>query len=254
MIPWFQFTEFYIGPIPIQVWGTLVAIGIGTSLFFLYKRAPALGLNRDVLLDQAFWMILAGLLGARLFYVLFFNPLFFLAHPIEIFKVWHGGLLSYGGFVGAIVGFFWYAKRKKLDKKWWLKHGDAVAQVSVVGWIIARIGCFLIHDHLGKPCDCFLAIDTPDGPRLEMALFEILTLLPILVLFYIWRNKKKPDGWFLGVLAAYYGTARFLLDFGRTTEFVGGDVRYLGLTPAQYFSMVAFVVGVYLIRRGRIEV
>lgn len=253
MIPWFQFTTVYIGPIPIQVWGFFVALGIGTSLWLLYKRAKKSGLDAEYMLDMGLWAVIVGLLGARLFHVFIYEPALYLADPIRIFQVWHGGLSSYGGFVGGLVGFLWFAKRKKLAKKMWLKYGDAIARVAVLGWIIARVGCFMIHDHMGKPCDCFLSIQTPDGPRLEMAFLEIIVLLPLLFLFYKLRNTKKPDGWFLGVMSMYYGAARFILDFGRATDIVGADVRYAGLTPAQYFSIILFVVGAYMLNKIRLQ-
>lgn len=245
MIPWFKFTDFSIGPLTIQVWGFFVACGIGLSLYLLYKRAKKLSLNAEFMLDQAFYTIIFGLLGARLFHVFIYEPAFYFESPIRILQIWHGGMSSYGGFFGALIGFLLYAKKKKLAKKFWLKHGDAVAHVSVIGWIIARVGCFMIHDHMGKPCDCFLAIQTPDGPRLEMAFLEILALLPLLVWFFISRNKKKPEGWYLSVLAMYYGVTRFTLDFFRATDIPEADVRYFGLTPAQYFSIVLVVLGVY---------
>jgi len=245
MIPWFQFTTVYIGPVPIQVWGFFVALGIGMSLYIYYKRGKKLGYNAELMLDQAFWTIIIGLLGARLFHVFLYEPAYYLAEPIRILQVWHGGMSSYGGFFGALVGFLIFSKRKKISKAMQVKHGDVIAHVGVLGWVIARVGCFMIHDHIGMQCDCFLSIQTADGPRLEMALLEILALLPLLILLYLSRNKKKPDGWYLAVVSMYYGVTRFTLDFFRARDIVQADVRYAGLTPAQYFSIVLVLVGIY---------
>lgn len=249
MIPWFQFQTWYLGPVPIRVWGFFVALGIGTSLYVIYKRSGKMSAPSQALVDHAFYTVLFGLLGARIFHIIFYEPNFYFNYPIEILKIWHGGLSSYGGFLGAIIGFLWYAKRKKIPRSYWLKYGDILAYASVVGWMIARVGCFMIHDHLGKPCDCFLAIQTPTGPRLEMAFLEILSLIPLALYIYLGRNKQRPHGWYIAIISMYYGTARFILDFWRATDIPGADVRYFGLTPAQYFSVFMLVTGVWLYTR-----
>ncbi len=246
MIPWFQYNVVYLGPLPLQVWGFFVACGIALSLILLYRFGKKKGFDPSQLLDHAVWIIIVGLIFSRIFHIVFYEPAFYISNPLEIIKIWHGGLSSYGGFVGAIIGFFLFAKKRKIDRKKFLKISDLVGWTAIFGWIIARVGCFMIHDHMGKPCDCFLAINTPDGPRLEMAFLEILALLPLAILFIFLRNKKMPEGWFISVLAIYYGITRFVLDFFRATDIAQADARYFGLTPAQYFSMVAFGFGVYM--------
>jgi len=251
VIPWFQFTSVQVGPLTIQVWGFFVALGIAISLPVLSKVARKQGVNPEHMLDHALWIVIIGLIGARLFHILFYRPEFFLSNPVEIIKVWHGGMSSYGGFFGAFVGFWLFAKKKKLSKKQWLKRGDLVAYSSVIGWLIARVGCFMIHDHIGKICPhCLFTIKTADGDRLEMALVEIVALLPLALFLYIQGFKKRvSDGWYLAVVLMYYGVVRFVLDFFRAQDIAQADTRYLGLTPAQYFSMVAVVLGLFLFKK-----
>jgi phosphatidylglycerol:prolipoprotein diacylglycerol transferase len=128
---------------------------------------------------------------------------------------------------------------------------DEFSIVALYGWIFARVGCFCIHDHLGMPCsgNCMLAMDGPDVPRYDMALLEILALMPLAVLFYSMRHTTKAVGWYTAVLFIYYGIVRFFLDFLRATDIVSADVRYLGLTPGQYASVGMMVLGVWLIRK-----
>lgn len=214
-----------------------------------------MNLPAEALLDHAFFVVLIGLLGARIFHIVFYEPAYYFNNPMEIIKIWHGGLSSYGGFAGAIAGFLWFAKRKKIPTSYWLKYADLLAYVSVPGWMIARVGCFMIHDHLGAPCDSFLSIQTPSGPRLEMALLEILALIPLALYIYLGRSKKRPQGWYLMAVSVYYGAVRFVLDFWRASDIPGADVRYLGLTPAQYGSIAMFVCGLWLwnkIKHGRL--
>jgi len=249
MIPWFQWNTTQLGPVPIQVWGLMVALGMLLSIVIIWKRAGAYGFRREKMIDMATWMIVLGVIGARIFHIVFYEPVFYLQNPVDIFKIWHGGLSSYGGFVGALFGLWFIARKQKISKKKLWKVGDLLGFSALYGWIVGRIGCFFIHDHMGMPCDCFLAMNTPDGPRLEMALLEIITLLPLAIFFWFAKKKDKPDGWFVGVLFAYYGAVRFVLDFFRATDIAHADARYFGLTPAQHFSILMLAGGIFILSK-----
>jgi phosphatidylglycerol:prolipoprotein diacylglycerol transferase len=251
MIPWFQYTVWQLGPIPIQVWGFFVALGMVLSIIILWKRAPRVMLDRELLIDQSVWMIFFGVVVARLFHIIFYEPAFFLANPLEIFKIWHGGMSSFGGLLGAVAAFFYFAKRKNITKSELWKRAELLSYSALFGWIVGRLGCVMIHDHMGRPCDCFLAIDSPDGPRLEMAIFEIIGLLPLAILFYLKRNKRVSERWFTATLFIYYGVLRFILDFFRATDIAAADARYLGLTPAQYFGILLVGTGIFFLYKKK---
>ena len=248
MFPWFQWTTIQFGPISIQVWGLLVALGIIISLIILRQFSPHFGFRSEEVFDLAFWMILFGFFIARIFHVFLYEPGWYLANPIEIIKVWHGGFSSFGGFLGAILAFFFYSRRTKWKKER-RKMADLFAFAGLFGWIIGRVGCVMIHDHLGRSSDYFFALNSPLGPRLDMALLEIIGLLPLAILFFAMRKKDKVAGWFLSVLFLYYGILRFILDFFRATDIASADVRYFGLTPAQYFAIVMTAVGAWFFLR-----
>lgn len=248
--PYFEWKTILLGPLTIQVWGLFVAFGIGVSFYIIYKRAKKYGFDSDLLLDIALWVVIFGFLGARAGTVLLYDLEFYLSNPWQIIAVWNGGFSSFGGFIGAICGFLFIAKRKKLSKAKILQIADQLAFASLPGWMIARVGCVMIHDHWGIPCNCPFAIKTTEGPRLDMALLEILALIPLIIFFFLWRNMKKPIGFFLGVLLVYYSVIRFFLDFLRATDIVGADTRYLGLTPAQYFAIVFAAWGVYVLQKA----
>ncbi len=244
MLPWFQFTVINLGFIPIRVWGLFVALGILVSLFLIKNRAKKLKMDLQSVLDHAFFCVLFGFIMARLFHIFFYEPMFYFRNPVEVFAIWHGGFSSFGGFVGGVIGFFWYAKRKHIGRVFFWKLGDIFAFSGVFGWIVGRVGCVMIHDHMGRPCNCLFSIQSPDGPRLEMAILEILFLLPLAVYFFLTRNQKRADGWYVSVVAVYYGLLRLILDFFRATDIPGADIRYFGLTPAQYVAIVMIIAGV----------
>jgi phosphatidylglycerol:prolipoprotein diacylglycerol transferase len=251
MIPWFQYTTVYLGPIPIQVWGFFVALGMGLGLWLLKKQAEEKKISSEELFDIAFWVLIFGVIGSRLGHILFYDIDYFLANPVDIIKIWQGGMSSFGGMFGAAAGFLFMIKKKKKSRETLLAYADLFGWASLYGWIVGRIGCLMIHDHLGKPCDCFLSIQTPDGPRLEMSLLEILGLLPLASYFFLTRKRTRKAGETLAIIAMYYGILRFILDFFRATDLPHSDVRYFGLTPAQYFAMVFVVFGVWLLSKQK---
>ena len=166
MIPWFQYLSYELGPLSVQVWGSFVAMGIFLGLYIVHHRAKKEGLESQVLIDAGLWMIIGGLIGARVFHVLFYEPHLYISNPVEIIRIWHGGMSSYGSFFGAGLALLLFVKKRKLSKDLLLQSVDIFAYGTLYGWILGRVGCFMIHDHLGKPCDGFLAIQSPDGPRL----------------------------------------------------------------------------------------
>jgi phosphatidylglycerol:prolipoprotein diacylglycerol transferase len=245
MIPWFQYNVIKLGPIPIQVWGLWVALGMVLTMTILAIRAKRFGTNVNMIVDLGLWMLIGGILGARFFHIFFYEPRFYFSYPIEIVKIWHGGLSSFGGIVGAVVGFFLFTKKYQIASSEWLKIADQISFAALFGWMVGRVGCFMIHDHLGVHSNCPLAIQTIDGPRLDMALIEIIALVPLAAFFLIHKNRKHADGFFTASVFVYYGIVRFVLDFWRAGDIINPDVRYLGLTPAQYFATLLVVIGGY---------
>ncbi len=249
-IPWFQFTTVHLGPIPLQVWGFFVALGMVLSLIIVWRWSGYYGYEKERVLDTAVWCIVGGIIGARLAHVFLYAPTYYFAHPIEIVKVWHGGMSSFGGFAGAVAVFCLVYKKYALAN--WQRLADLLGFAALYGWIVGRVGCVMIHDHLGVVCpQCLLGIRTPDGTvRLDMALLEIIGLLPLAIVFYLWRKKTLPDGYRFAVLMVYYGMLRMILDFFRARDILGADVRYFGLTPAQYFAMIFVFMSGYWWKRA----
>lgn len=251
MIPWFQYNVVYIGPLPIQVWGFFVAMGMLLSMWILNREAKRFSLSADALLDTGLKMIVSGVVFARVFHVLFYEPVYFLANPVELFAIWHGGLSSFGGVFGALIVFVWAIRKKKISKTQLHQYANILSYAALYGWLLGRVGCVMIHDHLGAPCDCVLAFDSPDGKRLDMAFLEIMFLLPLAIVFFVLR-KKKVQHLFAPILFVYYGVLRFILDFWRAeSSFATGDARYLGLTPAQYFAILLVIFGIWMLKKKK---
>lgn len=235
------------GPITVQVWGMFVALGMLLSAYIIYKRSIKYSLDTEFLMNMTLAMIIGGIVFARVFHVVFYNPTYYLFQPVAVLKVWEGGLSSFGGLFGAIVVGSMLWLKKKFPRTLLLSYSDVLSFGALYGWIVGRIGCFCIHDHLGIPCSCALALQAPGGARLDMALLEIIGLLPLAIVFFVFRSKNIMPGWFTAVLLGYYGVLRFVLDFFRARDIPFADARYIGLTPAQYFAMVLLFFSVSLL-------
>lgn len=243
MIPYFQLTTIHLGFIPIQVWGVLVALGFVIGAKASEWRLKKLGLEHKVIFDMLGWMILWAMIASRLTHVLLYEPAYYLQHPMAILRFWEGGLSIYGGLVAATVTGVVLLKRREFDLH---RYADATIFGLPIGFAIGRIGCFLIHDHPGTATHFFLGIKYPDGvTRHDLGLYEAITSFLLFLLFLLMNKKRVQSGWYTIIFCFWYGTTRFLMDFLRTA-----DVRYFGLTPAQYFSLALIFIGFGLVKRN----
>jgi phosphatidylglycerol:prolipoprotein diacylglycerol transferase len=166
--------------------------------------------------------------------------------PLQLLKVWEG-LSSFGGLLGGVLAalvFFRIRKQPFSD------YADALALGVAAGWAVARLGCFVIHDHPGVRSNFFLAVRFPGGPRLDMGLLDALVLGTCAAVLHLLRRNGEAEGRLLPLLALLYGVARFGLDFLRARDLAYVDARYGGLTPAQYACVLLVAYGLWGLARG----
>ena len=255
MIPYTGFTKFYLGPVPIQVWGLLVALGFVAGMLVVRWYARKRKLNVNAIMDLAFWTAVAGFIGARFGHVFLYDWSYYQEHLIEILYVWQGGFSSVGGFVGAAVVVLWWYKKKwpalRSSKSEVGKYADVLAFAFPLAWGIGRIGCFLIHDHPGVCTNFALGMQQSSGcARHDLGLYESIQAFLIFGLFLLLLKKYRdrvPRFLYTGLLMVLYGIPRFFFDFLR----IESETRYAGLTPAQYGSIILAFVGVVLLYKIR---
>lgn len=242
MIPYIHHTVIYLGPVTIQVWGLLVALGILAGVSLTYISCKKDRLRTDFILDLAVWILISALFFSRVFHVGLYDVAYYLAQPTEILKVWHGGFSSLGGFFGAVLAAVVFLKRKKITYESFLPYADRGILGLWLGWGIGRVGCFLIHDHPGTLSHFLLAVKYPEGSRHDLGLYESITGFGIFFVFFIvyklYSNLKA--GFTLNVSIACYATVRFFTDFLRVI-----DIRYFGLTPAQWGMIIVLGLTVW---------
>ncbi len=242
MIPYFQLTTILFGPLTLNVWGLLAAIGFLVGAFVAGRRARAQGMDGALVWDAMWQVVVVSLLGSRLFEVFFYEPRYYWQHPQKIVAFWDGGLSSTGGIIFAGLFLYWFIKKQKLPLLPWL---DIFAYAAPLGIMFGRIGCFFIHDHPGTLTSFIGGVRYSDGIRhdggLEMAIADAF----IFFLFFLLRKKKLPPGFFAIAFIGLKGLARFTLDFFRATDIKLSEARYAGLTPSQYAGLLAVVVIIY---------
>lgn len=237
MLPYFSLTSISLGPLALHMWGLLVAVGFVVGAGAAARMAKRRGLRAALVYDLALWLVIAGMVGGRAGHVLFYDPAYYLAHPLEIVAIWQGGMSVFGGFIACLLFGVWYLRKKKVDVH---AYADVLVFGLPFGKIFGRIGCFLIHDHPGTLTDFALGVQYPDGEvRHDLGLYLAINALILSVLFAWFAKKGAKQGTYIVVFCIWYGVARFFLDFLRVV-----DVRYGGLTPGQYLSLLLLGGGI----------
>ncbi len=249
MIPYFDPVVVHLGPIPIHLFGVLVATGILFGVRQCVRRGEQLGFAPEVTSSMTTWGILLGFVVAHLFDVVTYQPgtllegswwqaLRHLINPAE-------GISSFGGFLGALVGIVVWTRRRRLPL---LPQLDIAMYGLATGWFFGRLGCFSAHDHPGLPTHFFLGVDYgahyPGGVRHDLGLYEAIYTFFLVVAFRLLARRPRRAGFYLVIAALTYAPVRFSLDFLRVA-----DERYFGLTPAQFGSLAMFLAGLVLMWR-----
>ena len=246
LIPGFTLPSLSLGPITIQSFGVLTALGVLAAVYLAGRAARGMGRDPQVIMDFAVAGVLSGVVFGHLVHVFLYHPEE-LAGGWQVLKFWEG-LSSMGGLLGGIVAAVWYFRRKRIR---FADYADAFALGVAPGWGVARVGCFTVHDHPGVLTDFFLAVRFADGPRHDLGLYEAILLFSIGALLWVLHRRGLLRGRLLHLLALLYGAGRFLLDFLRARDVAYADGRQLGLTFAQYAAVVLVAWGaVGLLRRS----
>ncbi|MBI4395571.1 MAG: prolipoprotein diacylglyceryl transferase [Elusimicrobia bacterium] len=237
-----------------HTYGALVALG-----FFLgYLRMASLtkqnGLPREIAADIAWICLLSGLAGARLLYVLF-NIGYYQLYPIDILKIWQGGLVWYGGLLAAAATAAWWLRKKKVPVG---LVADSAAPGVALGHAIGRLGCFMAGCCYGKACDLPWAVKfrSPESlapqnvPLHPSQLYEAgLDFLLFLLLNLLARPSRMGKGRLAVLYVGVYSVIRFVVEFTRADE--RGPV-VAGLTSTQWLAALIFIAalaGMFALRR-----
>lgn len=250
-----------IGPLKLQLFGPLVAVGVIIGWYRCLKYAKLKDLDEYLFRDYLFWLLVAAFTISHWVSVIFYFPHQIEEDPLVLLQIWNG-LSSVGGFFGAFVGMMlylrWYCGRvPNVGKQPVMVYADATIFGLLIGWCFGRTGCSLVHDHPGKivPEGTFLAVGPwPDGSfRYDLGLVELMFAVSLMTFVYVFSKWREwPPGRLTGLVASAYAPFRFYLDSLRADEAARNvistpDARYAGLTPAQWFTIAFLLVGLWLL-------
>jgi phosphatidylglycerol:prolipoprotein diacylglycerol transferase len=197
--------------------------------------------------DIIFYGVLGVVAGGRLGYVLFYKPAYYLAHPLEIFYLWEGGMSFHGGLLGVMLMMFWLARSRKYP---FLMVGDFVSPLIPLGLAAGRLGNFINGELWGRASTLPWAMVFPqssDGiARHPSQLYQLgLEGLALFVLVWCFANKARPMGQISAVFLMGYGFFRFMAEFTREPDnFLG--LLAAGLTMGQWLSLPMIIAGAAL--------
>jgi phosphatidylglycerol---prolipoprotein diacylglyceryl transferase len=241
----------------------LAGIVVGWWYLLRMIRAPGAPMERRHADDLAFYTTLGIILGGRLGYVIFYKPVDYLRHPVEIVRLWDGGMSFHGGVIGVSLGIFYLAWRKKLD---WLRVHDYVACCIPPGLFFGRLANFVNGELWGAPTSVPWGIVFPGGgevarhpSQLYEAALEGLFLMALLV-FMFWKTRARyQPGRLVGAFILAYGLIRFGLEFVREPDqHLVGFAQATHLHMGQWLSLPMILGGAYLVltakkREGRVQ-
>jgi phosphatidylglycerol---prolipoprotein diacylglyceryl transferase len=241
-----------IGPVTLRWYGLLFALGFLIGLLIMQWIFRVEGRSRDDV-DRLFqYVVIGSLIGARLGHCLFYDPGYYLAHPVEILKIWKGGLASHGTGLGLFVALFLYARNTPGQSYLWIL--DRLSIATALAGAFIRVGNLFNSEILGKPTDLpwalvFTRVDRV--PRHPVMLYESLAyVLVFMVLLSLYRRRRTriPPGLLLGVFLTGTFGARFLLEFVKVRQAAFGHEWVLSM--GQLLSIPLILLGAWLLYRS----
>ncbi len=248
---------FNIGGLAIRWYGLLFASSFFFGYFIMLKFFKKEGIEVDKLDTLTTYMVIGTVVGARLGHCLFYEPAYYLSHPVKILEVWEGGLASHGAAVGIILSILIFAHRNKLTFFWVM---DRVVIVTALAGLLIRTGNLMNSEIFGHITSLpwgfyFLRAANPAealDPRHPTEIYEglcyFIIFLFLLRLYYV-KNGKPVPGQFFGLFLIGIFGVRFFVEFLKEPQ-VGFEQGML-LNMGQLLSIPLVLFGIYLVYRAR---
>ena len=239
-----------IGPFTIRWYGVMIAIACFIGVWVAGKEAERKGIGKEKIQDFFLYVILAAVIGARFYYILFSDLAEYLDKPLSIFAIWEGGLAIHGAILGGLVVSILYTKRHKIS--FWL-FADTLTPSLILGQAIGRIGCFLNGDAHGYPTNLpWGLVYSPNSPAGQMfpgqplhptQLYEMILNFVIFGILWKMRKHLKVDGYLFLLYVILYSAIRIFVEYFRVDK-----LTYLGnISAAQSIGIIGIILGFILI-------
>lgn len=245
-----------LGPVAIHWYGLMYLVAFALFVLLARQRLKQPQFRHD---SQSIWRpldvddvlflgVLGAIVGGRLGYVLFYKPDYYLAHPLEAFAIWQGGMSFHGGFLGVVLAMVWFARTRG---RRWLEVTDFIAPCVPTGLAAGRLGNFINGELWGRVADPSL----PWGmvfqnagvlPRHPSQLYQFaLEGVLLFVLLWLFAKRARPLGAVSAAFLVGYGSFRFIAEYFREPDSYLGLLT-LGFSMGQWLSLPMIVLGLAL--------
>ncbi len=250
--PQFDPIAFSLGPLSVRWYGLMYLVAFVQFILlgrYRIRTRPSI-LTVEQLDDLLFYGMLGVILGGRLGQVIFYEPGYYFAHPLEIFAVWKGGMAFHGGFLGVLIALGLWARKQDFN---WLDVVDFVAPLVPLGLAAGRIGNFINGELWGRVTDPSLpwAMIFPQSgdmqPRHPSQLYHVgLEGLTLFVILWFFASRPRQRGAVTGIALAGYGICRFITEFFREPD-AGIFGHSYTISMGQWLSLPMIAVGIALL-------
>nr|WP_312578883.1 prolipoprotein diacylglyceryl transferase [Sedimentibacter sp.] len=225
---------FSIGPFHIYFFGVAVAAGIAAGTNFAINEAKKRDISSETITDLILITIISGVLGARLFYILFYNPSIYFNNPVEIFKIYEGGLSIHGGIFTAIATGYIYTVKKKQS---FLKLADIIVTALPLAQGIGRVGC----DVFGKTMNNIMPWGINYGGQILHPAQVYEFILDYILFIFLWRRSyhKKFDGELFAIYLISFPIIRGIVEFFRINPIIWGP-----FSISHLLSLILVIIGI----------
>ena len=225
------------------IFGILIGWILGKNIFISDTKL------KEKFDDYITYLILGIILGGRIGYILFYNFNYYISNPIDIFKIWQGGMSFHGGLIGVIVVSIWFSKKNSQNV---FSYLDVVSHVAPIGIFFGRVANFINSELYGSESNLpwavkFIKVDNiyRHPSQLYEAFFEGIILF--LILFFLKKKEfMKIPGFISGSFLIFYSVFRFIIEFFRVPDEQLGYI-FINLTMGQIISFIFLLIGIYLI-------
>lgn len=238
-----------IGPISLRWYGLLFASAFVLGYWILLKVYKLEKKPQSDLEQLSIYVILGTVIGARLGHCLFYDPVYYLSHPVQIIKVWEGGLASHGAAIGIIISIYLLTKKQKDKTMLWIL--DRLVIVVALGGALIRLGNLFNSEIIGTPTDlpwAFIFARIDDIPRHPSQLYEsIFYFISFFILLFVYykTDKKTKQGYLFGLFLILIFGFRFFVEFIKKEQ--SSFEQGMMLDMGQILSIPFILLGLYFL-------
>jgi len=240
---------FHLGPFSIRYYGILFALSFYMGYIIMLKFFKKENLSAELLDKLTIYMAAGTVLGARLGHCLFYQPDYYFSHPLEIIKIWHGGLASHGAGIGILIALYLFSRKYKKPYLWTL---DKIAIVVALAGFFIRTGNLMNSEIYGDvtnlPWGFIFKHNGEILPKHPTQIYEALSYLLIFFLLYFLHNKKSiklKNGTIFGLFMSLLFTVRFLIEFIKEVQV--NFENSMTLNMGQILSIPFILIGIGII-------